>query len=232
MALQLYPELWSFGKLPFALVLHAAARGEIANAFVLQKVPLMFQWIKTRSSQRRVANKLYGSIVSQARQPEFYRTFGVEDNVSGRFEMICLHVFGVLERLGTAGASETVGRELVERFFGDMDDIMREMGVGDTSVPKKMRTASEGLYGRLDAYGKGVRSEDADVLAAALRRNIFGEETGDGGAASDASIAQSRALGGYVHAMIAHLDGIDTTDVVERGVVTFPDLGGERAHVR
>lgn len=187
----------------------------------------MFQWIKARSGQRRVAHELYGSIVSQARQPEFYRSFGVADTVGGRFEMICLHVFGVLERLGTADASETVGRELVERFFGDMDDIMREMGVGDSSVPKKMRTASEGLYGRLDAYAKGVRSDDAELLQAALRRNVYGDNSQTQDVDAAQFDRQTRALAGYVHTMIAHLDGIDTTDVVERGAITFPDIAQE-----
>ncbi|MGI9405817.1 MAG: ubiquinol-cytochrome C chaperone family protein, partial [Hyphomicrobiaceae bacterium] len=101
----------------------------------------MFQWIKQRSTQRQVAHQLYGSIVSQARQPVFYRSFDVPDDIAGRFELICLHLFGVLERLGAAEAGESVGRDLIERFFTDMDDIMREMGVGDTTVPKRMRTA-------------------------------------------------------------------------------------------
>lgn len=184
----------------------------------------MFQWIKSRSSQRRVAGELYSSIVSQARQPAFYRTFGVADNVSGRFEMICLHIFGVLERLGVDGASESVGRELVERFFGDMDDTMREMGVGDTIVPKKMRTASEGLYGRLDAYGKAVRSPERSELAAALRRNVYVDQSGNDTDAASAVEEQSEALAGYVHAMIAHLDHLDTSDVVQRGAVSFPDV--------
>jgi cytochrome b pre-mRNA-processing protein 3 len=179
----------------------------------------MFQWIKRRSSQRHVAHQLYGSIVSQARHQEFYRTFGVADSVEGRFELICLHLFGVLERLAGANATETVGRDLVERFFTDMDDVMREMGVGDSTVPKKMRTASEALYGRLDAYGRAVRSDEPELLVEALTRNVFGDAT-----EVLENFAPARALAGYTRTMIAHLDDLNTETVVSSGTITFPSL--------
>jgi len=180
----------------------------------------MFHWIKRRSSQRHVAHQLYGSIVSQARQPGFYRTFGVADSIEGRFELICLHLYGVLERLAGAGATDTIGRDVVENFFTDMDDVMREMGIGDSTVPKKMRTTSEGLYGRLDAYACAMRSDDPNALAKALSRNVFGSEM----AASNLP-DNARALAGYTQTMIGHLDGLSTEAIVSQGTVSFPELG-------
>lgn len=182
----------------------------------------MFQWIKQGSRQRQVAHEIYGSIVSQAREPGFYRTFGVADTVSGRFELICLHLFGVLESLGAAGAGESLGRAVVERFFVDMDDVMREMGVGDTTVPKRMRTASEGLYGRLDAYARGIRSEDPAVLRNALARNVYG--VSEDGTLADEAALQATALAGYVHVMIAHLDALPDADITGAGQISFPAL--------
>ncbi|MEO0619503.1 MAG: ubiquinol-cytochrome C chaperone family protein [Pseudomonadota bacterium] len=183
----------------------------------------MFNWLKRRTPGQATAHRLYDAIVTQARQPEFFTTFDVADDVAGRFEMICVHIFTVLERLGTAKATETVGRDLIERFFRDMDDEMREMGVGDTTVPKKMRKTSEGLYGRINAYGQALREADGaainQALSAALARNVYGDE-------SRAEETEVRALSGYVRQAVLHLDDIDDEVVTGDGNISFPSLGG------
>ncbi|MEL6289152.1 MAG: ubiquinol-cytochrome C chaperone family protein [Pseudomonadota bacterium] len=180
----------------------------------------MFNWFKGRP-HRATAERLYEQIVSQARQPEFYASFGVSDDVAGRFEMVCLHMFGVMERIGLAGATDTLGRELVEAFFRDMDDVMREMGVGDTTVPKKMRKTSEGLYGRLDAYGRGIRDDDRAALSAALARNIYADE-------SRGDTMEARALAGYTRRMVAELTEESDEAVTVDARIAFPELGSDR----
>ncbi|MEL7544664.1 MAG: ubiquinol-cytochrome C chaperone family protein [Pseudomonadota bacterium] len=183
----------------------------------------MFNWLKRQTSGQATADGLYDAIVTQARQPEFFTSFGVADDVAGRFEMICVHIFAVLERLGTANATETIGRDLIERFFRDMDDEMREMGVGDTTVPKKMRKTSEGLYGRLNAYGQALREPDGAAinraLSTALARNVYADE-------SRAEETEVRALAGYVRQAVLHLDEIDDETVTGAGSITFPSLAG------
>ena len=111
---------------------------------------------------------LYGMIVAQARSPAFYRIYGVPDTVNGRLDMIVLHLVLLLRRLaGRATPLRALGQALFDRFCRDMDDNLREMGVGDLAVPKEMRRIGEAFYGRQAAYGAAL---DAPDDAAAGRR--------------------------------------------------------------
>jgi len=117
---------------------------------------------------------LYGAIVAQARRPALYRDLGVPDTVEGRFEMILLHLALVLRNLrGPGGRVEPVGQAVFDTFCTEMDRSLREMGVGDLSVGKKMRAVGEAYYGRAAAYEPGLAGGDAAGLAAALARNAY-----------------------------------------------------------
>jgi cytochrome b pre-mRNA-processing protein 3 len=134
---------------------------------------------------------LYGAIVAQARLPVFYTHYGVPDTVEGRFELLVLHMVLLLRRLGReagtapgrgrAGraAGQEMGQELFDRFCRDLDHNLREMGVGDLSVPKRMRGFAEAFYGRQAAYTTALGSADAHELEKALARNIFAETAAD-----------------------------------------------------
>ncbi len=105
----------------------------------------------------RKATKLYGSIVAQARQPAFYREFGVPDTTKGRYEVLVLHMSSVLNALRQfEGVDGKIGRALIEVFVADMDDTLRELGVGDLSVPKKVKKTAAGLRERTIAYRNDV----------------------------------------------------------------------------
>jgi cytochrome b pre-mRNA-processing protein 3 len=110
---------------------------------------------------------LYDAIVAAARQPHFYAELDVPDSVDGRFDMIVLHLYLVLDRLREA--PEDVRQNLTDYFFFDMDRQLREMGVGDLSVSKRVREMAEALYGRMTAY----KDSEGDALKAALKRNIY-----------------------------------------------------------
>ncbi len=114
---------------------------------------------------------LYEAIVAAARQPRFYENLGVPDTVDGRFDMIALNMFLILDRLKT-DAPESFRQRLVDVFFRDMDRSLREMGVGDLSVGKKVRKMAEAFYGRLLAYQKAAET-GRDAMADALARNIY-----------------------------------------------------------
>lgn len=119
-----------------------------------------------------VAQGLYERIVAAARQERFYADWAVPDTVDGRFDMIALHVFLVLDRLKGEGAdAEAFRQRLTDTFFRDMDRSLREMGVGDLSVGKKVRKMAEAFYGRVVAYAAAL--DDGAGLDDALRRNIF-----------------------------------------------------------
>ena len=120
---------------------------------------------------------LYGAIVAQARLPAFYVEFGVPDTIEGRFDLLVLHLVLVLRRLSRAGErGRAVGQQLFDAFCRDLDGNLREMGVGDLAVPKRMRTFGEAFYGRQAAYLAVLEAENPADFENALSRNILQAE--------------------------------------------------------
>ncbi|MGA8650842.1 MAG: ubiquinol-cytochrome C chaperone family protein [Xanthobacteraceae bacterium] len=176
-----------------------------------------------RSDHNRNIQGLYGAIVAQARLPAFYTHYGVADSVEGRFELIVLHLVLVLRRLsgeqvaiprrGLARSSgQTIRQQLFDVFCRDLDDNLREMGVGDLAVPRKMRKFGEAFYGRQAAYGAALAAADPRELEKALARNILGEaEAGEKGA----------QLARYMRAATTQLDA-QSEDALIAGKAAFP----------
>src|ERR1700733_4748476 len=136
------------------------------------------------SSEERSIHDLYGMIVAQARVPTFYRTYGGPDTVEGRFDLIVLHLVLMLARLQQDDdAPRSFGQRLFDEFCRDLDDNLREMGVGDLAVPKRMRSFAEAFYGRQAAYLAALAAADLRELENALARNIFDEVKAGSGSA-------------------------------------------------
>jgi cytochrome b pre-mRNA-processing protein 3 len=122
---------------------------------------------------------LYGAIVAAARQEKFYAEWQVPDTLDGRFDMMVLHMFLTLNRLRHFGAaSEVLRQALTDRFFAAMDSALREVGVGDISVGKKVRKMAEAFFGRVAAYNAGIAKGETE-LSDALKRNIYVEVDGN-----------------------------------------------------
>jgi cytochrome b pre-mRNA-processing protein 3 len=185
-----------------------------------------------RNSQARTIHALYGAIVAQARSVAFYADYRVPDTVEGRFDLLVLHLVLLLNRLGrpveasrgfgqvlpgqvlpgqVLPGQELLGQELFDAFCRDLDANLREMGVGDLAVPKRMRTFAEAFYGRQAAYLAGLDAADERVFEKALARNIFAEGNGAGAA----------QLARYARAAVARLDAQDDGALM-RGEVVFP----------
>ncbi len=155
----------------------------------------LFRPTKTRV----IVERLYGAIVTQSRQHAFYTDFGVPDTVECRFEMVLLHTILVCHRLkGGDKAEAALSQDIFDTFADDMDRTLREMGVGDLTVPKKMKKIGAAFYGRAAAYDVALDTRDTDALVTALARNIYGNE----------SEAQASALAVYVRAAADQLRDI------------------------
>jgi cytochrome b pre-mRNA-processing protein 3 len=142
--------------------------------------------------------------------PDFYEEFGIADSVDGRFELIVLHLALVTRRLGRDAEGAALSRALVDRFGRDMDDNLREMGVGDVTVPKKMKRMFEALYGRTRIYQRALNETGSQALEAALARNVFG---GRGGAVV--------RLAAYVRQAVRELEAMDGRQILA-GRLAFP----------
>ena len=127
-----------------------------------------------RNPRNEIIASLYGAIVAQARAPVFYRDDGVPDSANARLEMIMLHTVLFLWRLeGEAPPVRRLGQALFDHFCRDMDATMREMGVGDLAVPRKMRRIGEAFYGRQAAYRAALRAPDDAALVTLLERYVL-----------------------------------------------------------
>ena len=142
----------------------------------------------------RLGEALYERAVLQARDPAFYTVLGVADRIDARFELYTLHVLLLVMRLRDDGerGAET-GQDLFNTYVSALDNALRELGVGDVSVGKKMRKLGEALYGRMTAWEKPLRDGDAEGLAAGLARNVYESEDATTGAALAAYALNSRA---------------------------------------
>ena len=129
-----------------------------------------------RTSNQDVVDRLYERIVAAARQPAFYSHWSVPDSPLGRFEMLSLHMFLFLHRCrGDGAVLRDIAQQLTDEFFTDVDHSLRELGIGDTGVPKRMKKLAKMFYGRAQAYGEALDAGDAAALARALARNVMPE---------------------------------------------------------
>jgi cytochrome b pre-mRNA-processing protein 3 len=169
---------------------------------------------KPRISPRGTIEAIYGMIVTQAREPLFYRDLGVPDTVNGRFDLLLLHLWMVLRRLRQAEGGADLSQALFDRFCDDMDGNLREMGVGDLTVPKRMQAFGEAFYGRSAAYDLAFTG-GPEALAQALCKNILNGE----------QIEKARGLASYAQTAIATLDGLDDA-AVQGASWKFPSPAG------
>ena len=168
---------------------------------------MIFGLFRSGPSPSTVA--LYSAIVTEARRIDFYASYGVPDTPTARFDMVVLHLALVVRRLRADPALHTLlpreGRrkpqtldervqELVEFFFGEMDSALREMGVGDVAVPKRMKKLAAAWNGRTRAYDAALADDDRTALAEALARNVLAAaKTRDGAPALAAHVAGAAA---------------------------------------
>jgi len=122
---------------------------------------------------------VYSAIVAQSRQPRFYADWLVPDTVTGRFDMISLHLALLFRRLrAETGEQKAFSQAVFDLFFKDMDRSLREMGVGDLGVPKRIQKMGNIFFGLLAAMSEAMDSGDQAGLQAVLSRNIFDGASG------------------------------------------------------
>lgn len=161
---------------------------------------------------RAAGRALYARVVEQARQPAFYERLGAPDTVEGRFELYSLHVLLLLERMRGQGAEAAeVAQNLFDTYLSALDHALRELGVGDLSVGRKMRKLGEAFYGRGKSYDAALAAlPDTAPLEAFLARTVYAE----------ADAAPAPQLAAYVLAQRQALAG-QPLDAVMAGDVAW-----------
>jgi cytochrome b pre-mRNA-processing protein 3 len=171
------------------------------------------------------AEKLYGAIVAQARLPVFYQELGIPDTLEGRLVLLSLHLFAVLHRLKSQEpAAYDLAQELTDRFSEDMETVLREIGSGDLSIPKRMRRLAASSAGLLQAYEAALVAGD-DAVATVITEAMPLDQR--------PSEAARRRLAHYLTEAVRRLAAQDLA-ALRAGDVRFPgsipglELGDDR----
>ena len=128
----------------------------------------MFGWARRKASVDSIA-RLHAAITSASREPSLYGERGMPDSIEGRFESLTLHVLLVLRRMNALPSpAADVAQELVDAVFAHLEIALREMGVGDFGVPKRMKKLATAFYDRTWKYADALDQADIGQLAAAI----------------------------------------------------------------
>jgi cytochrome b pre-mRNA-processing protein 3 len=152
----------------------------------------MLNLLGKSAARRELGRLLEEQLSARARAPFFYRKLGVPDTMDGRFDMVALHAWAAIKHLQEKGR-EDAAQALTDALFLGFDEALREQGVSDMGMGRRMKAIANAFYGRLSAYDK---AEDLEALAEALARNVW-----RGAAAGE----NARALAAYVENMRASL---------------------------
>ena len=163
---------------------------------------MIFARWRARRASRAVIEQILGEIVAAARRPALYQALEAPDRLDGRFELLTLHAGLVLRRLkALGGLADAMAQELVNSVFLHFDDTLREMGLSDIAVSKRIKAMGRAFYGRNAAYAAALDDGSDGGLAAALARNVYGA------AGADAA-PRAGALASYVASLDAALAAI------------------------
>jgi len=134
----------------------------------------IFSYFRQKRTNQEILDRLYGAVMAAARAEPLYRVYQVPDTFEGRFESFTLHASLIARRLNSLPSpAPDLARDFVDRIFSEFDGMLREMGVGDLGVPKRIKQMAAAFLGRAGAYVDALQSEDHAVLKAVLIRNIY-----------------------------------------------------------
>lgn len=167
--------------------------------------------------EQKIALCLHEAAVRAARVPVLYTHGGVPDTVEGRLDCIALHAFLIFRRMTGKPGWEEIGGALSDEIVADFDRSLREMGVSDYVIGKRVKKTAQIFFSRFDLYWGAVNGADgAPDLDEAFARALIG---------TDADSPERRA------AWVSYFDR-QTTALYEqadadilRGRLSFADAG-------
>lgn len=153
---------------------------------------MIFGLFKKRPDQASAAaERVYAAIAAAARRPAFYRDLGVPDTLPGRFELLVLHASLVTRRLGREAdpRAKALSQGVFDAMIRALDANLREIGVGDVTVPKRMKAMARSFFDGAKTYDAALDAKDEAALAGALARIVY--------AGPSASAAGPKALAAW-----------------------------------
>lgn len=179
---------------------------------------LLPRWLAPSPTDER-GEFLYRCAMARSRAAIFYAALGVPDSLDGRFDSLVLHVMLLVRRLGREPGTAPLAQAVCDAMFDDMDRTLREMGVGDLGVGRRVRQMGEALTGRIAAYDAALDADGDEAIAAALIRNLYGTCPGT-------DPGQVAAVASYLRTADSALAGQEAVRLVAEGPA-FPALPAE-----
>jgi cytochrome b pre-mRNA-processing protein 3 len=182
----------------------------------------MFRWFAGRAARKEAAEKIYDAIVAQSRNPSFYIRCGVPDTLSGRFDMLVIHMFIVLQILKLGGREgQLLAQEIVEAFIREMDTMVRDLGVSDRNVPKEVRKIAQLFYGQLLAYSTALQRNEPKLLAGEVWKSFQSSE------GNKQQPVASESISTYIQQSIKSIQEMPLNMLLQ-GNIRFPEITGNR----
>lgn len=134
----------------------------------------MFSWLNRKKVDPEIVSRWRDAVTAAAREPEPYLRQWVPDTLYGRFNMVSLVATLAMRRLRTVGGEGgLISKGLSERLFSDFDHSLREHGVGDSSIARRIRKMGEEFFGLAKAVDAALEEGGAEkTLAAVIQKNI------------------------------------------------------------
>ena len=177
----------------------------------------MFGWLRREKPDNEAVARLYDAIVVQSRCVDFYTSLSVADSLDGRFDILTLHVLLVMKRFKNETSEVLIfSQALFDHMFADMDLSLREIGVSDLAIGKRVKQMGQAFFGRVAAYDQALEGAN-DPMQDVIIRNVYRDES-----PGDEPVA---ILSDYVrraHQMLA----AQSTCALMRGECTFPRVLG------
>lgn len=168
----------------------------------------MLNLFKRKNPYEGAARMLYAQALVQTRKPEFYNKYGVPDSFDGRFDLLLLHIFLLVDRmLAEPQVGPEFNQALFDVTFADMDQTLREMGIGDMGIPKHMRRMMKAFNGRMHAYKE---AQEQGAVEEALSKNLYGT-------LANPEPASVKAMMEYMARVQASLKAQDENAIFENG---------------
>ncbi|MGB7287769.1 MAG: ubiquinol-cytochrome C chaperone family protein [Salaquimonas sp.] len=176
----------------------------------------MFTGLFKRTRTHEVPQQLYGSVVAQSREPVLFTDYGFPDTVTGRFDAVSLHLFLFSRRLVREDTTlaKSLNQEVFDYFTDDTDRALRELGVGDTSVPKRKKKMIHTFYAVVEDLSEEIDNKDEEQLLKKLETRFISSE-GENAAYNHPALAK------YILSVANILDEIPA-DQIMKGEIRWP----------
>ena len=171
----------------------------------------MLKALLNSRSGKSLGAEICAAIGTRAREPMFFTAFEVPDTIDGRFDLVVLHAWLVLDRLRELGMKD-VSQGVIDSLFASFDESLRDLGVGDIGIGHRMKKMADAFYGRLSVYSTANGEE---ALTRAIQRNVYRDD--------NAHEPEANALAKYARAAQAFLAKSDlSSGAVEFGPLPNP----------